>query len=100
MKEFKIVFSPSALTDVKEASRWYNSQQKGLGKKFKSDLKQTIDSIALNPFFASVKYENTRTVACKNFPYSIHFEIDEPKKLVRIISIFHFSKKPFWYTDE
>ena len=44
MKEFKIAFSPSAITDVKEASRWYNSQQKGLGKKFKTDLKQTIDS--------------------------------------------------------
>lgn len=69
---------------------------KRIRKKFKSDLKQTIDSIALNPFLASVKYENTRTVACKNFPYSIHFEIDEAEKLVRIISILHFSKKPFW----
>jgi len=96
MKRFKIVVSSSALIDVKEAAEWYNSQQKGLGKKFKEDIKLAINSIVLNPFFASVKYENIRTASCKHFPYSIHFEIDEPAKTVRIAAVFHFNRKPFW----
>ncbi len=55
MSNYKIVFSPVALMDVGEAADWYNSQQKGLGKKFKEDIKKVIASILLNPFFASVK---------------------------------------------
>lgn len=96
MSRYKILFSPSALIDVKEAALWYNSQQQGLGKRFKEDIKQVITSIILNPFFASIKYENVRTASCKHFPYSIHFEIDEPAKTVRIAAIFHFNREPFW----
>lgn len=96
MKKFKILVSPSALIDVKEAAQWYNSQQKGLGKRFKEDIKHVISTITLNPFFASVKYENVRTASCKHFPYSIHFETDEPAKTVRITAVFHFNRAPSW----
>ena len=67
MKKFKIVFSPFALDDVKEAAKWYNSQQKGLGKRFKGEVKDVVNSISLNPFFASVKYDNVRTLFVKIF---------------------------------
>lgn len=57
MKKFKIVCSPSALADVRDAAKWYSSQQKGLGKRFKEEVRFVINSISSNPFFASVKYD-------------------------------------------
>ncbi len=99
MKKYKILFSSAALSDLKEGKRWYNTQQKGLGERLMKDLKETTESIKLNPYHASVKFGNIRTVACKIFPYSLHYEIDEENNIVRIVSIFHFSRKPYWLKD-
>ena len=93
---YSIVFSPLALLDLKEAKQWYNVQQKGLGNRLVEDVKAIIESIKRNPEFASIKFENVRTAACKSFPYSIHYEIDKMDQLVRIVAIFHFSRKPYW----
>lgn len=81
---------------MRESGTWYDIQQKGLGKKFTEDVKKTVASIKSNPYFASVKFENVRTAACEVFPYSVHYEIDEEKKLIRILSIFHFNRRPYW----
>ena len=100
MKKYKILFSSGALNDLKEAKHWYNSQQKKLGKRLIEDIKEATAAIKRNPYHASIKFENIRTTACKTFPYSLHYEIDEEYNLVRIVSIFHFSRKPFWLKDD
>ena len=97
---YKIVFSAAALRDIKEAAAWYNEQQKGLGKRFREEVKTVIAAILQNPFFASIKYESIRTAACKIFPYSIHYELDEATNIIRVISVFHFSRKPHWLSDD
>lgn len=99
-KNFKIVFSARALSDIKEAREWYNLQQKGLGKRLVADVKLAVLSIKRNPFHASIKFENIRTTACSIFPYSLHYEIDDENELVRIVSIFHFSRKPYWLSND
>ena len=96
MCKHKILFSPDALLDMREARTWYNFQQKGLGNRFIDDVRKTVASIKSNPYFASVKFENIRTAACTTFPYAIHYEIDGAENLVRIVSIFHFSRRPYW----
>lgn len=60
MKHFKSLFQKNALQDLEEARRWYDLQQKGLGKMLVSDLKATSASIKQNPYFASVKFDNIR----------------------------------------
>jgi plasmid stabilization system protein ParE len=94
MSKYRIVFSPDAKTDVQEAIKWYNGQRKGLGTRFRQDIEQVVLSIKANPFFASVKYKNIRTAACKVFPFSIHYEISETENLIRVLSVFHFSQRP------
>ncbi len=93
---YTLIYSIRAIEDIKETSRWYEFQQKGLGKRFKGEVLNVISIIKQNPFFASVKYADIRTAACKIFPYAIHYEVEEENKIVRIISIFHFSRKPGW----
>ena len=81
---------------MRDARTWYNLQQKGLGKRFIEDVRKTVTSIKSNPYFASVKFENIRTAACETFPYAVHYEIDGEEMLVRMVSIFHFCRKPYW----
>ena len=96
MDRYKRLFSGGALLDMRDAHTWYNLQQKGLGNKFIDDVRKTVASIKSNPYFASVKFENIRTAACITFPYAIHYEIDGAENLFRIVSIFHFSRRPYW----
>lgn len=100
MKKNKVSFSYGALNDLKEARKWYNLQQKGLGKRLTEDVKKTTLSIERNPYYASVKYDNIRTASCNKFPYALHYEIDEENSLVRIVAVFHFSRNPFWLETE
>ncbi len=95
----KLVFSIKTLRDLQEARTWYNLQQKGLGRRLIADVRNVISSIKQNPYFASVKFDNIRTVACKTFPYAIHYEIDETNNLISITSIFHFSRRPYWLAE-
>jgi hypothetical protein len=98
-ESYQLFFSSKAIVDLKEARLWYNLQQKGLGKKMITDVKNVIASIKRNTYFTSVKFANIRTATCKTFPYAIHFEIDEDKKIIRIVSIFHFSRRPYWLDE-
>jgi len=98
-KKYKIIFAAEALLDVKESRDWYNLQQKNLGDRFVEEVKSTINQIAVNPLVFSVKYDKIRTANCKIFPYSIHFELDELQPLIRIIAVFHFSRRPLWFKD-
>ena len=93
---FTIIFSREALRDLEEARSWYNLQQKGLGKRLIADVKNVVAAIKQNPYFASVKFENIRTAACNTFPYAVHYEMDEAHNIIRIISIFHFSRRTYW----
>lgn len=97
MKECKVIFSNKALQDLKEANSWYNVQQKGLGKRLNAEVKNIIASIKQNSYFASVKFDNIRTAACHTFPYAIHYEVNEADNLIRVVSVFHFSRRPYWF---
>jgi ParE toxin of type II toxin-antitoxin system, parDE len=93
---FKLFYSEEASVDLLEAVKWYNKINITLGKRLKKDIKNVEKDIKINPAFASVKYRNVRTVACKNFPYSIHYEVDINSERILIISIFHFSREPLF----
>ncbi len=64
-----------------------------------ADVKSGVSFIKQNPHFASVKFQNIRTAACKTFPYAIHYEIDEADNMISIVSVFHFSRKPYWLDE-
>ncbi len=98
-KAYKILYSAGTLNDLKEGRDWYNLQQKNPGKRFINDIKETINSVSRNPLSFSTKYPHIRTAICKVFPYAVHFELDETARVIRIVSIFHFSRRPFWLKD-
>ena len=94
---YKLKFSGQFKKELQEAVSWYNLQKKGLGKELKVEVENIVADIVFNPTYASVKYDQVTTVACSIFPYSIHYDIKESNKTIRMISFFHNKRKPNWF---
>jgi len=90
---YKVKILPSAKLDIEESAIWYNDKQKGLGKKFTSEIRQKIEDIKQNPKAFSIRYDkNTRTAITNVFPFMIHFTIEN--KTIIIKAVFHTSINP------
>lgn len=68
--------------DISSAVEWYESQQKGLGKRFIDDWESTINYILSNPLAFSKKIKSFRQAVLKNFPYLIIYEIIGDKVVI------------------
>lgn len=96
---YKAIIQSVAKQDIKEAVDWYNSKQKGLGKRFTVHLRQQINLIKQNPYISVVRYDDVRTAVLDIFPFMTHYSIDEANKLVIIYAILHTSRNPaMWDT--
>jgi hypothetical protein len=71
---FKIVVIPSAKADIKSAEKWYETQQEGLGKKFKLQIVKAIDSIAEPVRGNGPVYVSLSRAFIEKFPYCSTFE--------------------------
>lgn len=83
-----------AKEDIREAAKWYNKQQNGLGKRFTTEVRNKVDYIRQNPKMSGIRYMNVRTVVLNHFPFMIHYTIDENDKAIIIAAILHTSRDP------
>jgi plasmid stabilization system protein ParE len=88
---FTIILLPSAKDDIKEAAYWYNSKQKGLGKRFTKEVRSKMEYIRENPKLIGVRYDNTRCAVLDVFPFMVHFSINEEEKTIIVSAVFHTS---------
>ena len=92
--KFKKLVSETVKINLKETSLWYNSKQKGLGKRFLIDVNSTVDYICINPLHFQIRYDTIRIAFLEKFPYGIHYEYLEDKNQVNIYAVFHSSRNP------
>jgi hypothetical protein len=90
---YKILFSDRFLLDIQESKKWYNQQQKGLGKKFYTEVKSGLKSISKSPHF-QVRYDEVHCLPLKKYPFMIHYTIDEKNKTIFIAACIHCSLNP------
>ncbi len=82
----------AAEKDFRNTFLWYENQKQSLGISFQKRVLETIESIALNPLKYQVRYKNIRFAFTKQFPFGIHFYVEE--STIEIISGSHTSQKP------
>ena len=73
MKTHKIIIQNVAKKDAIASRKWYELQQKGLGKRFSDDLKSTLVNIANNPYSYAIRYAENRKANLKIFPMVYSF---------------------------
>ena len=89
---YNLILHPNAKIDIREIALWYESKQKGLGKRFVLYLKKEIYSIQKKPLLFEIRYSDTRICITKKFPYLIHFSVYENSIVIK--AIFHSSRNP------
>lgn len=93
---FKFKIEPIAKQDIQQEINHYNSQQKGLGKKFHAEARFYFKAIKQNPFYA-VRYDNVHCLPLKKFPAMIHYTTDEQNKTIIIRAVINTHKDPTNY---
>lgn len=83
---FEIIILLRAELEVDEIAEYYESLSNGLGTKFFNEYQDYVDTLLTFPFFEE-KYNTIRILPLRKFPYTIHFKIDENKKLVFVLAV-------------
>lgn len=91
---YKVIILPLAKEDIKDAALWYNSKQKGLGKRFTALVREKVAFIKQNPKACVVRYDNVRTAVLTVFPLMIHYTVDENDETIVISAVLHTSRNP------
>jgi len=91
---YKVIISPLAKQDIKDAAHWYNDKQAGLGKRFTNHIRLKLDSLKKNPYIAANRYDEVRTAVLDTFPFMAHYIIDEDKKMIILLAALHTSLSP------
>ena len=91
---YKIIYAPDVKNDIQSAVSWYNQHQKGLGKLFLKELIKHFNLIKNNPNSFAVRYDNTRCLPIKKYPYMIHYKISETINTIFVNAVFHTSINP------
>ena len=101
MRPYKMVIAPRALQEIQDAIDHYNGKQKGLGKRFFSGVKKTIEVIRKSPFY-QIRYDDVRCLLVKKFPYMLHFTISEKDRIIFVHAVIHTSLNPdeHWFKIE
>lgn len=90
--KYKVINRPFVRQDIQEAIDYYKSISPKLAKEFLSRIREAVKFILQNPFGDDVMYKNIRMCKLKQFPYHIHYIVEEQSKTIVILAV-AFSKR-------
>lgn len=94
MINYTIVNRPAVKNDIISITEYYNAISSDLAKQFLFRIREAKTSIAHSPRGFQIKYNKVRTLLLKQFPYHIHYLIDNKQKQIVILAIIHAYKNP------
>lgn len=91
---YSFVNRPYVNKDIEEILNYYTSINSTLASQFLNRIEEVKKYIVKHPLAFQVKYKNVRTVLLKQFPYHLHYIIDDTKKQIVVLAIVHAYKSP------
>ena len=95
---YSFVSRPPVRADITNAVNYYKKINPELAKQFLFRIREAKSYIAQIPLGFQLKYKDARTLLLRQFPYHIHYLIDEDKKQIVILAIIHAYKNPQDYS--
>ena len=92
-----VYFLAAAEFELKETVEWYDVQFKGLGDRFGSAVKETVNRIQIYPEASTIDRDGFRRIFIKGFPYKIIYYIDNGE--IWIVAIAHGHRMPGYWKD-
>jgi ParE toxin of type II toxin-antitoxin system, parDE len=96
--KYRFVNRPAVQADIINAVSFYGQVSPKLAKQFLFRIREAKVHIKRSPFGFEIKYKNVRTLHLKQFPFHIHYIVDEGQKLIVIIAIIHAYRNPTDYS--
>ena len=93
----KVVFDPLARQELRDAVKFYEKHQKGLGQKFLSAVESATDIIAQFPLLYPILREPFRRCLIRKFPFGIVYSVEE--ETIYVIAVMHLKRKPGYWLD-
>jgi len=87
-----LVFQAGVRDEIDEAYAWYETQQKGLGEEFLTEVQLVLDRIDQNLELHVPIHQNVRHSRLKRFPYAVYYRIDPNR--IAIIAVHHSNRDP------
>lgn len=95
---YKLVHKTHVTDEIIQIVNYYKEISPKLASDFLYRLREANKHIILNPFGFQLKYKNVRTLMLKQFPYQIHYLIDDNFKQIIILAVIHSYKNPSDYS--
>jgi hypothetical protein len=84
---YTIKFEENSLDDFLDGLKYYENISEELANRFDFEFWKTVDFLKENPLLYQCRYRNIRIAFTKNFPFGIHFTVDE--NLIIVYKILH-----------
>lgn len=85
---------PAAKEDIHKAAKWYNKARPGLGKEFTDRVRERVNDLIDNPFVCQVRYKEVHTAVLRQFPYMIHYTVNQQTKTIEVIAVLSTHRDP------
>ncbi|MDB5011950.1 MAG: hypothetical protein JWQ25_152 [Daejeonella sp.] len=96
---YSFVNRSAVKADIISATDYYKKISPQLAKQFLLRIREAKIYISRSPLGFEIKYNSVRTLLLKQFPYHIHYLIDEKEKQIVILAIIHAYRNPADYSD-
>ena len=96
---YSFVHRPAVRIDIINATDYYKNINPELAKQFLFRIREAKEYIARSPLGFQVKYNGVRTLLLKQFPYHIHYLIEDIKEQIIILAVIHAYKNPTDYSN-
>jgi len=92
MKKHKVVLTELAKQDIRKGKEYYRKISSRLAKQFLERIKEAKLFISENPNADDVMYREIRMHLIKQFPYHLHYFLDEERNIIVVIAV-EFGKR-------
>ena len=96
---YAIVNRPGVKSDILSAVSYYKKINPGLAKQLLFRIREAKTAIMRSPEGFEIKYKEVRTLLLNQFPYHIHYFIDNSQKQIVILAVIHSYRKPQDYSS-
>ena len=91
----RIIFDDLAEREYDDTIEYYEIEIKGLGKRFKAEIKRALRNIVKFPTIGTIEELDIRRYILHKFPFKILYSIE--KDYIYIIAIAHMHREPnYW----
>lgn len=96
--KYRIVSLPNVQTDIREAVSYYQQINPTLSQQFVGRIREAFRFLELMPQGFQQKYKSVRTLLLKQFPYQIHYLIDDKNQTIIVLAVIHSYRNPQDYS--